>query len=66
MMQRTKKGLKPWHKGTHLRVLSSSYQMNTNMTGFNYMGLKKYLRTFALEESSLSIRRVKVQTLRGI
>ena len=26
--------LKPWHMGTHLRVLSESYPMNTNMTGF--------------------------------
>ena len=24
----------PWHVGTHLRVLSESFQMNTNMTGF--------------------------------
>ena len=26
--------LEPWHMGTHLRVLSESYVMNTNMTGF--------------------------------
>ena len=25
--------LKPWTMGTHLRVLSKSYQMNTKMTG---------------------------------
>ena len=25
---------KSWHMGTHLRVLSKSCQMNTNMTGF--------------------------------
>ena len=29
-----KKWLKPWHMGTHLSVLSESYQMNTNKTGF--------------------------------
>ena len=28
------KWLKPWHMGTHLRVLSESYPMITNMTGF--------------------------------
>ena len=28
------KSLKPWQMGTHLRVLSESFQMNTNMTGF--------------------------------
>ena len=28
------KWLKPWHMGTPLRVLSKSYLMNTNMTGF--------------------------------
>ena len=28
------KWLKTWHSGTHLRVLSESYLMNTNMTGF--------------------------------
>ena len=25
---------KPWHMGTHLRVLSKSFPMSTNMTGF--------------------------------
>ena len=28
------KWLKPWHKGTHLKVLSDSYQTITIMTGF--------------------------------
>ena len=28
--------LKPWHMCTHLRVLSESYPMNTNMTGFRW------------------------------
>ena len=43
--------------GTHNRVLSNSFPMNTNMTGFRYF--HKYLRPSALEESSLSIGRVK-------
>ena len=30
------KGLNLWHVGTHLRVLSESYPMNTNMTGFRW------------------------------
>ena len=28
--------LKPCHMGTYLRVLSESYPMNTNMTGFRW------------------------------
>ena len=37
--------LKPWHMGTHLRALSMSYLMNTNITGsrplqFNYLSYK--------------------------
>ena len=47
--------------GTHLRVLSESYLMNTNMTGKD--DFQKYLRPCALEESSLSIGRVKVRYL---
>ena len=27
---------KPWHMGTHLRVLGRSYPMNTNMVGFRW------------------------------
>ena len=46
---------KPWHKGTHLRVLSKGYPMNTNMTGFGW--LSKTLRPCALDQSSLSIGR---------
>ena len=30
------KWLKPWQMGTHPRVLSESYPMNTNMTGFQW------------------------------
>ena len=32
IMQKKIKWLKPWYIGTHLRVLSESYLMNTNMT----------------------------------
>ena len=31
------KCLKPWHMGTHLRVLSVSLLMNTNTTGFRWL-----------------------------
>ena len=48
--------LKPWHTGTHLRVLSESYPMNTNMTGFRWFSS---LHPCALDKSSLSIGRVK-------
>ena len=40
--------------GTHLRVLSESYPINTNMTGFGW-----FSKIFAFE-CSLSIGRVKV------
>ena len=30
------KCLKPWQIGTHLKVLSVSFQMSTNMTGFRW------------------------------
>ena len=30
------KSLKPWHIGTHLRVLREGYPMSTNMTGFRW------------------------------
>ena len=52
--KRPKQWLKPWRLGTHQRVLSKSYPMNTNMTG--YRCFFKYLR--ALDESSLSIGRI--------
>ena len=34
MQKKTLKWLKSWQMGTQLRVLSKSYPMNTNMTGF--------------------------------
>ena len=58
MMQNTWKKLqKPWHMGTHLIVLSESFSMHTNMTGLD--GYLKSLHPCTLDESSLSIGRVK-------
>ena len=31
--KKAEKWLKPWHKGTHLRILCGSYSMNSNMKG---------------------------------
>ena len=61
MMQKPVKSLRPWHMGTYLRVLSESFQMNTNMTGFKWF--QKALHPFALDESSLSMGRVKIWSL---
>ena len=36
MMQKSEKWLKPWQMGTHLILLSESFQMNTNMIGFKW------------------------------
>ena len=47
--------------GTHLRVLSESFPMNTNMTGLD--GFRKSLRSCALDERSLSIERVEIATI---
>ena len=49
--------MKPWQMGTHWRVLSESYPMNTNMTGFRWF--IKIFVFLCLDESSLSIGRVK-------
>ena len=32
--KKTEKSPKPWQMGTHLKVLSESFPMSTNMTGF--------------------------------
>ena len=50
-----KKRLKPWHIGTHLRVLGQGYPMNTNMAEFRRF---RKICTFVCDESSLSIGRV--------
>ena len=46
--------------GTHLRVLSESYPIYTNMTGPKWFS-KKSLRPCALDESSLIVSRVMIQ-----
>ena len=51
------KWLKHWQMGTHLRVLSEIFPMNTNKIGFRWF--QKHLHPCALEESSLSIGRAK-------
>ena len=49
---------KPWQMGTHLRVLSESFPMNTNMTGFR--GFSKIFVFLCLGwKLSLSIGRVR-------
>ena len=52
-----KNNWKPWHMGNHLRVLSESYLMNINMTGFRWFS--NIFASSALDESSLSIGRAK-------
>ena len=41
-----------------MRVLSKSYPMNTNMTGFKWFS-KKYSGSCAVDVSNLGIRRVR-------
>ena len=55
--QNSEKWSKSRHMGTHLRVLSKSYPMNSNMAGFRWFS--KILHSCALDESSLSYGRVK-------
>ena len=58
---------KTLHMGTHLRVLTESYLMNTNMTGLD--GFQKYLRPCSFDGNILSIGRVNpwsgLRRLRG-
>ena len=44
--------------GNHMLVLNESYPLNTNMTGFRWSS--KIVHLCALDESSLSIGRVKL------
>ena len=62
MMQETEKLLKSWHMGTHLTVLSESFPLNTNMTGFRWFS-KNLATKCALDESSYSIGIVKLTTV---
>ena len=52
------KWLKPWHMGTHLRVLSESYPIEPKWQGLDVF--QNCLHPWASSESSLSIGRVKV------
>ena len=40
--KKSEKWPKPWQMGTHLRVLSESFPMNTNMTGFGWFSLPAF------------------------
>ena len=48
--------LKPWHMGTHLRVLPKGFPTNTNMIRFRFLTI---IISCALDKSSLSIGRVQ-------
>ena len=48
--------MKPLHMGTHLKVLSKGFQKNTRT---RIRWLSKAFAYFSLDESSLSIGRVK-------
>ena len=57
MMQTTENWLKPWQRGTHLR---GQELFNENLgTRQGLDGFQKSLRPYALDESSLSIGKVK-------
>ena len=36
LLQNPEKWLKPWHMATHLRLLSESFPINTNLVGFRW------------------------------
>ena len=55
--KQTEKWLKPWHMVPHLRILSKSYPMNTNVTGFRWF--KKIIFASFCFGISLCIGRVK-------
>ena len=55
--KKTEKWLNPWQIGTHLRVLTESFLMNTNMIGFRWFAY--FLPSCAFGKSSPSSRRVK-------
>ena len=52
-----KEWLKPWHMGTHLRVLSKSFLMNTNLTGLRWFS--EIFASSCFGQNSLSIGMVK-------
>ena len=49
--------LKPWHTGTHLKVLNGNYPMTQTWQGLG--GFQRSVQLCALDDSSLSIGRVK-------
>ena len=57
LCKKSQKLLDPWQIGTHLRVLSENYPMNTNMTGFRCF--QRFWHPCGLDKSSLSIGRVR-------
>ena len=64
MRQKPEKSLKPWQMGTHLRVLSESYPINTNTTGFRWFSkIVAFLCCGYI--SSLSIGRVKAKWIKA-
>ena len=60
MMQKPEKNDKPWYLGTHLSVLSKSYPIYTNMTGFRCFSKSLILHPCPLDKISLSIGRVNI------
>ena len=50
--------------GTHLKVLDESFSMNTNKTVFRWFS--KYSCSCALEEGSLSIKRVRAVPFKSV
>ena len=54
--------LKPWHTGTHLRVLSKSYPMNANMTGFRWFSKKIIGEEQTLERNNNLSKALKTLT----
>ena len=57
--KKPEKWLKPWHMGTHMRVLSEGFLMNTNLTGFWCFQIS--LHPCALDEISLCVYNELVQ-----
>ena len=49
--------------GTHMRVLSESFSMNTNMIGIRWFLKKRLILNCSLDESNLSIGRVNPRGL---
>ena len=59
--KRLEKLLKPWHMGTHFRVLSESFPMNTNMTGFRWFSKIFVSLCFGPKYSALALEELKLR-----